>query len=253
MTSPDRLGLRTEAPRLEPDEAFLQRLSQLAAASAPAAAGPRVARSGLAIGLAAASVTAVVGGVAWAGGVIGDSDPDPRRPAPAETGGPGTETPSPDSSGDASPLTPGGRQDAGDREGERATGARGERGDRDADGPRGDAPGASETPDADPGTAPDTGANGSSKGQGSGQAPGTHPGNPNPGTPPTTPPGNPNPGTPQGHGHGWGQGQGHGQGHGQGQGLALGHSQGQGHGGPHAGQDDAHRDDESQGGDQDQD
>ncbi len=71
--------LRASVPTLEPDEAFLARLSELAAgsgASRPPAGVPSL--PGWRVGLAAASVVAVVGGLAWlAAAVSGDESPPP--------------------------------------------------------------------------------------------------------------------------------------------------------------------------------
>ena len=71
--------LRASVPTLEPDEAFLARLSELAAgsgASRPPAGVPSL--PGWRVGLAAASVAAVVGGLAWlAAAVTGDESPPP--------------------------------------------------------------------------------------------------------------------------------------------------------------------------------
>jgi hypothetical protein len=75
--------LRTPAPTLEPDEAFLARLSSLAAAGAPAPVGAAAPRVSWRVGLAAASVAAVLVGAAWLGG-LGDTEV-PAPPSPATT------------------------------------------------------------------------------------------------------------------------------------------------------------------------
>ncbi|HEY1116588.1 MAG TPA: hypothetical protein VGE43_02715, partial [Acidimicrobiales bacterium] len=75
--------LRTPAPTLEPDDVLLARLSALAAAGAPAPASAAAPRVNWRVGLAAASVAAVVVGAAWAGGLGGTDAPD--DPAPANT------------------------------------------------------------------------------------------------------------------------------------------------------------------------
>ncbi len=89
MNDMERLDLRVEPPRLEPDEAILHRLTQLAAASAASAViRPRTARNGVIVGLAAASVAALVGGVAWASGAGSEHPDPPTNPAPAHTSTP---------------------------------------------------------------------------------------------------------------------------------------------------------------------
>lgn len=100
--------LRAQVPTLEPDEVFLARLSALAAGSVarpPAGARPR---PGWRIGLVAASVAAVVAGVALLVGVL--SGGQPTSPAPVQ---PAThQSPSVEDSGDGSP-TGTGSQDSG--------------------------------------------------------------------------------------------------------------------------------------------
>ena len=77
--------LRAPVPTLEPDDAFLARLSELAAgsgASRPPAGVPSL--PGWRVGLAAASVAAVVGGGAWLATAVTGEDappPPPRTPA----------------------------------------------------------------------------------------------------------------------------------------------------------------------------
>ncbi|HEY0904316.1 MAG TPA: hypothetical protein VGE14_10550 [Marmoricola sp.] len=75
--------LRTPAPTLEPDDILLARLSALAAAGAPAPASAAAPRVNWRVGLAAASVAAVVVGAAWLGG-LGGTDTQ-NDPAPADT------------------------------------------------------------------------------------------------------------------------------------------------------------------------
>lgn len=75
--------LRTPAPTLEPDDVLLARLSALAAAGAPAPASAAAPRVNWRVGLAAASVAAVVVGAAWVGGLGGTEPRD--EPGPANT------------------------------------------------------------------------------------------------------------------------------------------------------------------------
>src|SRR5262245_7816827 len=93
MARPERElpDLRASVPTLEPDDAFLARLSELAAgsgASRPPAGVPSL--PGWRVGLAAASVAAVVGGGAWlAAAVTGDdteTPPTPPATQPTDTG-----------------------------------------------------------------------------------------------------------------------------------------------------------------------
>ena len=86
--------LRTPAPTLEPDDVLLARLSALAAAGAPAPASAAAPRVNWRVGLAAASVAAVVVGAAWLGG-LGGAD-TPHDPAPADS--PTAPGPSPSTS-----------------------------------------------------------------------------------------------------------------------------------------------------------
>ena len=79
--------LRASVPTLEPDEAFLARLSELAAgsgASRPPAGAPSL--PGWRVGLAAASVAAVVGGLAWLAAAVSG-----RRVAADATDTPATQ------------------------------------------------------------------------------------------------------------------------------------------------------------------
>ena len=103
--------LRATVPTLEPDDAFLARLSELAAGSGtsrPPAGDP--SQPGWRVGLAAASVAALVGGVAWiATTVTGDeSPPPPVDPVTQPTDG------SPDSTQETGPQgVPTGRNQSG--------------------------------------------------------------------------------------------------------------------------------------------
>jgi len=99
---PTRAQLRTPAPTLEPDDAFLARLSSLAAAGAPAPASAAAPRVTWRVGLAAASVAAVLVGVAWLSGLGTTDSPDPLPPAT-----PGGRTPLPSTSLDGSTGTSG--------------------------------------------------------------------------------------------------------------------------------------------------
>jgi hypothetical protein len=77
--------LRTPAPTLEPDDAFVAQLSSLAAAGANAPQGEAPAPPATwRVGLAAASVAAVLVGVAWLAGLDPTGSPDPAPP-PATT------------------------------------------------------------------------------------------------------------------------------------------------------------------------
>lgn len=76
------MNLRTPIPTLEPDDAFVARLSALAAASAPT---PEVVHRPVPtwrVALAAASVAAVLVGVAWVAGLDPTGSPNPA-PQPA--------------------------------------------------------------------------------------------------------------------------------------------------------------------------
>ncbi len=115
--------LRASVPTLEPDEAFLARLSELAAgsgASRPPAGDPSL--PGWRVGLAAASVAAVVGGLAWlASSVSGDESPPPSPPPVTQPTDPrqtGTNQELPEGSrdsgaGSAENEGPGGSRDPG--------------------------------------------------------------------------------------------------------------------------------------------
>ena len=82
--------LRTPAPTLEPDDVFLARLSSLAAAGADVPWGAPAPLATWRVGLAAASVAAVLVGVAWLGGLDPSGSPNP---APATTPTAPVETP----------------------------------------------------------------------------------------------------------------------------------------------------------------
>lgn len=77
--------LRASVPTLEPDDAFLARLAELATGSGtsrPPAGVPSL--PGWRVGLAAVSVAAIVGGAAWvATALTGDEAPSPPSPSPA--------------------------------------------------------------------------------------------------------------------------------------------------------------------------
>ena len=92
--------LRVVVPTLEPDEAFLGSLSLLAAAGGATPPTGRPPRSGWWVGLAAASVAAVLLVIAWLGGLGSSVTPDPT-PAPA------SEPARPDASRTAAPTHPG--------------------------------------------------------------------------------------------------------------------------------------------------
>ena len=100
--------LRGDVPTLEPDEAFLARLSELAAgsgASRPPAGAPSL--TGWRVGLAAACTAAVVGGVAVLAAVIGgDEVPTPpvtpaTHPTDPDPNGTDTDVPTGRSDSDA--------------------------------------------------------------------------------------------------------------------------------------------------------
>src|SRR6478672_6466620 len=78
--------LGVDIPTLEPDDAFVARLADLATRSAPAATigGRSVARGGWRVAVAAASVAGVVGGGAWLAAAVTGS-PAPTPPAPPAT------------------------------------------------------------------------------------------------------------------------------------------------------------------------
>src|SRR5689334_5563682 len=76
--------LRTPAPTLEPDDIFVARLSALAAAGANAPRGAAAPVPTWRVGLAAASVAAVLVGVAWLAGLSPGDEPEPA-PSPATT------------------------------------------------------------------------------------------------------------------------------------------------------------------------
>lgn len=82
--SPRRPDLRVPIPTLEPDDAFLARLSALAASGAPATEGPRPIPTWRVV-LAAASVAAVLIGVAWLSGLTPTEEPVPAPPATSTT------------------------------------------------------------------------------------------------------------------------------------------------------------------------
>lgn len=85
--------LRTPAPTLEPDDVFVARLSALAAANAQQGGAAPLAT--WRVGLAAASVAAVLVGVAWLAGLDPSGSPNPA-PTPATTPTTPVETPTPD-------------------------------------------------------------------------------------------------------------------------------------------------------------
>jgi hypothetical protein len=96
----DSSPLRAAVPTLEPDEAFLARLSSLAAASTPVRESAAAPRTAWRVGLAAASVAAVLVGAAWLTGLGPSNGPDPS-PAPTT---PASSPASPDSTQAASPT-----------------------------------------------------------------------------------------------------------------------------------------------------
>lgn len=73
------MHLRTPISTLEPDDAFVARLSALAAAGAPTAR-PRSPVTGWRVALAAAAVAAVLVGVAWLAGLSPTGSPEPAPP-----------------------------------------------------------------------------------------------------------------------------------------------------------------------------
>ena len=75
--------LRTPAPTLEPDDALLARLSSLAASGAPAPAGAAAPRMTWRVGLAAASVAAVLVGGTWLTGFADNGSPAPPATPPS--------------------------------------------------------------------------------------------------------------------------------------------------------------------------
>ncbi|GAA4372013.1 hypothetical protein [Nocardioides caricicola] len=85
------MHLRTPTPTLEPDDAFVARLSALAAAGAPVATAPRSPITTWRVALAAAGVAAILVGVAWLAGLSPTGSP---QPAP----GPATSPSAPESS-----------------------------------------------------------------------------------------------------------------------------------------------------------
>ena len=75
-------ALRFETPRLEPDDAFVQRLADAARASRPSAAAPRHLH-GLRVGLATAGVVGLTVGGAWAAGSLVEREDHAPGPPPA--------------------------------------------------------------------------------------------------------------------------------------------------------------------------
>ncbi len=82
-------ALRLDTPRLEPDDAFVERLSALAHGSRPSVAARRPLQ-GLRVGLATAGVVGLTVGGAWAAGnLVEREDQAPGRTPPIdESGGP---------------------------------------------------------------------------------------------------------------------------------------------------------------------
>lgn len=94
------MNLRTPIPTLEPDDAFVARLSALAAAGAPVAATPRSPIATWRVAFAAAGVAAILVGVAWLAGLSPTGSP---QPAP----GPATSPSAPESTDGSGATAPG--------------------------------------------------------------------------------------------------------------------------------------------------
>ncbi|MCW2773793.1 MAG: hypothetical protein JWN91_2119 [Nocardioides sp.] len=88
-------SLRAVVPTLEPDEAFLARLSSLAAAGAPVRESAAAPHATWRVGLVAASVAAVLVGAAWLTGLGSPDGPDPTPAPTTPASTPGSPDPTP--------------------------------------------------------------------------------------------------------------------------------------------------------------
>ena len=79
--------LRFDVPRLEPDDAFVERLADAARASRPSAAAHRPLQ-GLRVGLAAAGVVGLTVGGAWAAGTLVEREDQAPGRSPATASNP---------------------------------------------------------------------------------------------------------------------------------------------------------------------
>ena len=113
-------ALRLETPRLEPEDAFVERLADAARTSRPSVVGRRQ-RQGLRVGLATAGVVGLTVGGAWAAGnLVEREDQAPGRPPPSENHPP--ISPTAEAPGErTAPPSPGAGRDRSDE-------GRGERG-----------------------------------------------------------------------------------------------------------------------------
>jgi len=158
MTARQRAeALRLETPRLEPDDAFVERMAAAARTSRPSVTARRRLQS-LRVGTATVGVVGLTVGGAWAAGTLVErEDQDPGRP-PANRSSPPISPPSDRPTTAPPPIAPSGTPDRGRAPGERGNpGGNGR--DRDHDrgrhrGPRLDHPGKGRGADHDRGRPP---------------------------------------------------------------------------------------------------
>jgi hypothetical protein len=102
-------AVRLEVPRLEPDDAFVERLADAARASRPSTAARRPLQ-GLRVGLAAAGVVGLTVGGAWAAGsLVEREDQAPGRSPATPSNAPISPDASPSAELPSTPIAPSSR------------------------------------------------------------------------------------------------------------------------------------------------
>jgi hypothetical protein len=215
--------LRSPVPTLEPDDAFVARLSALAAAGAPSSSVTRPPLPAWRVGLVAAAVAGVLVGVAWVAGLDPGSDSRPAPPPATNPTGPHSVSVSEKAVSDAADPPAGPRRpsdEPADRPGGSTT-APGGRASGHGSGRSDDSPAHEHAPQGQHGHPPPN-AHATS--------PHAHPSSHANADDPDS--GNPGKGHDKGHdkGHAQGQGKKHGEGHGKGHDKSHGHGHGKGHG-----------------------